>query len=468
MNNIIEWFGSGLKLKRYFLLIIAGVAILSYSIAKFISSEELQLMELVVCIVCFVLGFTSVIMSFVLSQRRILKSIAEANASPNGRNINLKKLLFDKKMLDKNIKVVAIGSGDGLATLLKGLKLFSNNITAIVTAVDDEENSNDNTSIQDVKKAMISLASKEDDLREFFNYRVSDGMLRGANLGNVFFELVNGMCDQNKSKTIEKISNILSLQGNVIPSTLDNVTIGAVLTDGTRVIGKKNIENRIEERKAPIESVFLVPERCTPAPEVVRSIKEADVIIIGPGSLYTGILPALLIKEIADSIRKSSAIKIYVSNIMTEKNQTDGYALSDYINMLHENAGKGLFDHCIFADSDIMPEYVRRYNKEGSDLIDLDRNNLRDMKLNLVVDDIAVAYDKGGIRHDPEKLAQDIFKIVCDNMDLNGNDKTLEYYTARTKLKKMSGKKKKKNILFSKVKIINAKPRKKIAKTQKK
>lgn len=461
MNNINEWFSSGLKLKRWFFLMIIGILFLSFSIAKFMVSEELEIVQLAICIAMFVVGFTSVIMSFVMSQRRILQAIAEANAHPNGRNINLKRLLFDKRMLDKNIKIVAIGGGEGLVALLKSLKIFSNNVTAVVSVVDDEKNSSDNLSIQEIKKAMIALSSKESALYDFFTHRIMSGELRGRNAGNVFFESLNDMCDNNLSRTIEHASRMLDMRGNVIPATLDNVTIGAVLTDGSRVIGKKNIEEIIAEKKVGIEKVFLVPERCTPAPDVIRSIKEADVILIGPGSLYMGIIPTLLIKEISDTIRKSSATKIFVSNIMTERHQTTDYALSDYINMIHEHAGKGLFNHCIFSDSDIMPEYIRRYNKEGSDLIELDKNKLKDMKLDITVADLAVVDDKNRIRHDHIKLAQSIFKIVCDNMDLEDSDKAIEYYTAKSKLQRISNKNKKKSFWFSNVKIINPKKRRK-------
>ncbi len=455
MNSINEWFSSGLKLKRWFFLMVVGVLFLSFSIAKFMVSEELEIFQLVVCIAMFVIGFTSIIMSFVMSQRRILQAIAEANANPNGRNINLKRLLFDKRMLDKNIKIVAIGGGEGLVALLKALKIFSNNVTAVVSVVDDEKNSSDNLSIQEIKKAMVALSSKETALYDFFTHRIMSGELRGRNAGNVFFETLNDMCDNNLSRTVEHASKMLDMRGSVIPATLDNVTIGAVLTDGSRVIGKKNIEEKIEEKNVGIEKIFLVPERCAPAPDVIRSVKEADVIIIGPGSLYMGIIPTLLIKEISDTIRKSSATKIFVSNIMTEKHQTVDYALSDYINMIHEHAGKGLFNHCIFSDSDIMPEYIRRYNREGADLIELDKNKLKDMKLNITVADLAMVDDRNGIRHDHIKLAQTIFKIVCDNMDLEDNDKAIEYYTAKSKLQRMSNKNKKKSFWLSSVKVIN-------------
>lgn len=454
MNNFFEWFSSGLKLKRWFLLILIGVFLISYSTANYLISDELSIPKLILYGILFVIGFCAVIMSFVMSQRRILQAIAEVNANPNGRNINLKKLLFDKRMLDKNIKVVAIGDGDGLATLLKGLKIFSNNVTAIVNVIDNEKRINENVSVQDVKKAMAALSNKEDVFEDFFEHRITSGDLKGKNLGNTFFELLSDMCDNNLSKTIEYMSKLLAMRGTVIPVTLDNVTIGTILNDGTRVIGKRNIMQKVEERRAAIENVFLVPERCVTAPDVIRSIKEADVIIIGPGSLYSGIIPTLLIREVSDAIRKSKACKIFVANIMTEKNQTDNFALSDYINAIHEHVGKDLFDYCICSDSDIMPEFIRRYNKEGSDLVEIDRSKLRGMNAKLIVDDLATIDEKNYIRHNSLKLAQNIFRIVCDNMDLENNERAIEYYTAKNKIDKIARKRKKKSILFSDVKII--------------
>ena len=454
MNNLLEWFSSGLKLKRWFLLLLVGVLLLSYGIAKFISSDELQMNELIFCIVTFIIGFSAVIMSYMMSQRRILQAIAEANANPNGRNINLKKMLFDKRMLDKNTKVVAIGGGDGLASLLKGLKMFSNNITAIVNVTDNERGEGRDLSLLDIKKAVIALSNKEEDMEDFFTHTISSGEFAGKNLGNTFLELFSEMCDDNLSKTIEKMSKIFAIRGHILPATLDNSTIGAILTDGTRVVGKKNMKEAIEERNVQIESLYLVPEKCMPAPEVIRSIKEAEVIIIGPGGLYTSIIPTLLIKEVSDAIRKSTATKIFVSNIMTEKNLTNDYSLSDHINAIHEHAGKGLFDYCIYSESDIMPEYIRRYNKDGADIIELDRNNLKDMKINLIVDDLSTIDDKNEIRHSPMKLAHSIFKIVCENMDVDSSKGALEYYTTKNKLKKITTKNKKKNILWKDVKVI--------------
>ncbi len=457
MSGLGEWFGRRLKMKRWLFLVLVGAGMLSYSIAQILTNQELALYNSIIYALMFIFGFVAIIIGFIMAQRRLLQAIAESNASPNSRKLNIKRLLYDKKMLDRNIKIVAIGDGTGLSAVLKGLKIFSNNVTAIVSVVG--KNNVSNTDINGIKNAMVALAENEEELSNFLNYKMYSGEISGKVAGDVFINSIINMHNGNISEAINHMSKILDIKGNIVPATLNQVDLGVILNDGTRITGKNELINKISEKNLPIEKLFLIPERCEPAPEVIRSIKEADVIIIGPGSLYMGILPILLIREIADSIKKSKANKIFVSNIMTEANQTDNYSVSDYIHVIEEHIGKGLFDYCIVSDSDIMPEYIRRYNKEGSNLVDIDKNILKNMDMNLIIDDLTVVDETNSIHHDSLKLAKAIMKVVCENMDVKDNQATLDYYTAKTKIKNMN-KKKKKNILFRDVKVVMPKKRK--------
>lgn len=465
MSVFGEWFGPGLKMKRWLFLDLVGTAMLSYSLAKILTNQEMEFYSLIVYALMFIFGFVAIIIGFMMAQRRMLQAIAEYSANQNVRNLSIKRLLYDKKMLDRNIKVVAIGDGAGLSAVLKGVKIFSNNVTAIVSVIGkNNRNSNNTIDITGIKKAMIALAEKEEDLSTFMNSRLINGELSGVNSGDLFVETLINLHNGNLSEAIQHMSKILAIKGKVVPSTLNQLELGAILNDGTRVVGKKELLNKIYERNSPIEKLFLIPERCEPAPEVIRSIKEADVIIIGPGSLYVGILPILLIREVADAIKKSKANKIFISNIMTEPGQTDNYSVSDYIHVIEEHIGKGLFDYCIVSDSDIMPEYIRRYNQNGSDLVDIDKHILKNMNMNLIIDDLSVVDETNQVHHNPLKLAKAIVKIVCDNMDMSNNSKTLDYYTMKSKIDGVN-KKKKTNILFRDVKVIN--PKKKTKKERK-
>ena len=458
MSGMGEWFGSGLKMKRWLFLVLVGTGMLSYSIAQILVAKELEIIHSIIYALMFIFGFVAIIIGFMMAQRRMLQAIAEYSANQNSKNLNIKRLLYDKKMLDRNIKIVAIGDGAGLSAVLKGLKLFSNNVTAIVSVIGKNANTS-TVDVNGIKKAMVALSEKETEMDSFLNYRMYDTELNGINSGELFIKSITNMHNGNLSEAVSHMSKILAIKGNIVPATLSQLDLGAILNDGTRVVGRNEIVDKVIERKAPIEKLFLIPERCEPAQDVIRSIKEADVIIIGPGSLYMGILPILLIREISDAIKKSKANKIFVSNITTEYGQTDNYSVSDYIHVIEEHIGKGLFDYCIASDSDIMPEYVRRYNKEGMDLVDIDKHILKNMDVNLIVDDLSVVDETNSIHHDPLKLAKAIVKIVCENMDINDSKATLEYYTVKSKMRSMN-KKKRKNILFRDVKVINVNKKK--------
>jgi uncharacterized cofD-like protein len=464
-KSIKEWFNSGLKMKRWLFLVVLGTVILSFGIANIIALERLEIIDIIITVLLFTFGFTCIVTGFIFAQRRLLQAVAESNTGLNNRNLNIKRLLFDKKMLDRNIKIVVIGGGTGLSTMLRGLKIFSNNITAIVTMSDDGANSGllrKELGILppgDIRKCIVALSNKEHIMEDLMQYRFKDGSLKGYNFGNLFLAAMNDICEGNFATAVQNTSDVLSITGKVLPVTIDNVNIGAKLKDSTEVIGESHIAEKVIERKSPVERLFMIPEKCNPAPDVLRSIKEADAIIIGPGSLYTSIIPNLLIKEVADEIKKSKAIKILVSNIMSQPGETDNYTVSDFINAIHEHAGKGIIDYCLANDSDIMPEYIRRYNEDGADVIEIDRNNIKNTGVRLVVEDLATINSEDYIRHEPFKLSKAIMKIICDNMDLRNNSKAFEYFIIKSKIKSLNrrNKNKKESILFRDVKIVTKK-----------
>lgn len=462
-NNLSEWLGSGLRIKRWIFLVLIGTILLAYGLANVIVLDTMEVSKLIIIGFSIVLGIASVVTGFIMAQRRILKAVAEANVGMNPRNLNIKKLVYDKKMLDKSVKIVVIGGGTGLANILRGLKSFSNNITAIATTAtssikqDKVAKEFGILAPNDLTQCLVALSDKENVMEKLMQYRFNNGSIKGYNFGNLLLVAMNDICNNNFAKAIQDTSKVLSITGKVLPATLDATNIGVILTDGTRIVGEENIS---QQKNAPIERVFLNPERCTPAPGVISSIKEADVIIIGPGSLYTGILPNLLIREIADEVKKSKATKIMIANIMTEPGETDNYKVSDCIRAIHDHVGKGVIDYCIASDSDIMPEYIRRYNSEGAEIMEIDKANVKQIGVNLIVDDFAVIDDKGNIRHEADKISNAVMKIVCDNMDLRNNKQSLEYYTIKSKIKKMNRGKKKKSILFNDVKLVTTSKKK--------
>ena len=452
-----DWFNSRLKLKRWLILQLIGVVLFAYGFHMLISQQTIQTDLVILYGSAMGAGILLEVVSYLMSKQQLVQTIAEATVKPN-KNINIKKLIYDKKAIEKGVKIVVIGGGSGLASVLKGLKSFSENITAIVNTAgggNSEDSITNELGIlppNDIRQSIIALSSSEDKMQNLMRYKFKNGRLKGQSFANLLLAAMNDICDNNFAKAIQDTSEVLSVTGKVLPVTLDHVNIGAVLKDGTRVVGDDNITDKVFERKSAIEKLFLQPSICEPAPGVIKSIKEADLIIIGPGSLYTGIIPNLLLKEVADQVRGSKALKIFIANIMTEPGQTDGYKVSDLINSIHEHVGKGVIDYVLASESDIMPEYIRRYNEEGSELLEIDKSEIKSTGVKLVLDDFVVADENGYIRHDPKKLSNAIMTLAYNYMDLNNNNKVFEAYRVKSLLEK--NKKKKKNILFQDTKII--------------
>ena len=239
MSVFGEWFGPGLKMKRWLFLVLVGTTMLSYSIARILTNQEMEIYALIIYALMFVFGFVAIITGFMMAQRRMLQAIAEYSANQNVRNLSIKRLLYDKKMLDRNIKVVAIGDGAGLSAVLKGVKIFSNNVTAIVSVIGKNTRASGNTiDITGIKKAMVALAEQEGELASFMNYRILNGELAGINSGDLFIESLMNLHNGNLSEAIQHMSKILAIKGKVVPSTLNQLDLGAILNDGTRVVGK--------------------------------------------------------------------------------------------------------------------------------------------------------------------------------------------------------------------------------------
>ena len=252
---------------------------------------------------------------------------------------------------------------------------------------------------------------------------------------------MNAMEQSNKDfvSSIEQISQVMNITGRVLPVTLDSVNICAELEDGTIIEEKDKIPQIVVEKVSKINRVFVNPTNCRVAPGVLEAIKEADAIIIGPGSLYTNVIPNLLVKNVAKTIKESKAIKIYVSNIMTEPGQTDDYSLSDHVNTIFEHVGEGIIDYCIYDTGEIVPEYIKMYNEMGSDLVEQDVAKLRAKGIKLLQRKLSSIVDDS-IRHDADCVAESIVQIICDDLKYNEELHNPQYIMMKARLK--DGKKK--------------------------
>ncbi len=264
----------------------------------------------------------------------------------------------DKRILIKGPKIVAIGGGTGLGTMLRGLKAYSSNITAVVTVADDGCGSGilrqelGMLPPGDIRNCVLALADTEPLLEQLLQYRFQDGTLKGQSFGNLFLAAMDGI-SSSFEEAVRRMSDVLAVTGRVLPVTLDNVALCAELEDGSVICGESKIGAHNSFHKGKIKRVYLEPSGAKPLQEVLDAIGEADIVVLGPGSLYTSIIPNLLVKGICPAIRKSKALKLYVSNVMTQPSETEGYSVYGHIAALEEHSYKGIVDCCIVINAAI-------------------------------------------------------------------------------------------------------------------
>jgi uncharacterized cofD-like protein len=442
MKGFFGWFKNSNKMKRWMLLVIVGIVLATFAMAKILVLDEISNMKQIAEIVAsFIFGFTFIILGLVFLNKRTLEILVESTDDRISKNkkVNMKSLIFDKTIYDKGPNIVVIGGGAGLNTVLSGMKKYTNNITAIVTVSDyGREKSNSRKELQilpvdDIKDSIVSLARKDGAMKDVFNYVFTKGKLRGLSFADIYFLAMNEV-NRDFSDSIMSSSEVLDIVGKVIPVTLDEMKICAELENGYVVEEKDRIPEVVADKFTKISRMFISPTNCKPAPGVLEAIREADSIIIGPGSLYTNVIPNLLVNGVAKAIKESKAIKIYVSNIMTEFGQTDEYTVADHINAIVEHCGEGLIDYCIYDTGEIVPEYIKMYNKEGSELVEQKFDGLKDKTIKFLKRNISMISD-GKIRHDANLVAASVIELICDDLKFKDMQNDPEFIMMNTKLK---------------------------------
>ena len=439
MNGFMQWFKSSNKMKRWMFLILIGILLACYGLAEILVMKEISFQEVGKVVVVFVLGFISIVLGLVFLNKRTLEVLIESTDGrmENKKNVNVKSLIFNKTVYDQGPNIVVIGGGTGLNTVLSGLKNYTSNLTAIVTISDyGEEITNSRKELEvlplgDVKDSIVSLASKEGEIDKLFNYEFTKGKLKGLSFSDIYFSAMKEI-NGNFEDSIIKSNEVINMIGKVIPVTLDEMKIVAELANGYIVEEKSRIPEVVSDKLTKINRILLNPTNCRPAPGVIEAIKNADCIIIGPGSLYTNVIPNLLVNGVAKAIKESTAIKVYVSNIMTEPGQTDNYSVSDHLNAIIEHCGNGIVDYCIYDTGEIVPEFIKKYNLEGQDLVEQDIEKVKGIKflqrnLSMIVNE--------HIRHDPNLVASSIIELICDDLKYQDKQNDPQYLMLNTKLR---------------------------------
>ena len=420
--DFIKWLYPGLGIKRWLVLGVVGFIFISVGMAIISETQilgiiELEIKGLVLSIfgdsillggfVVLTLGVITLVISFREVVRAFIKAVFPEFARSQVRPIH------QERLLRRGPKIVVLGGGTGLSVLLRGLKEFTSNITAIVSVADDGGSSgrlrNQLGMLPpgDVRNCMVALADKEALMEKILNYRFKQGdELAGHNLGNLFLAAMADMYG-NFEEAVRQMSRVLAIRGKVIPSTLEHVVLKAELTDGSIIRGESNIS----KAERAIKEITIEPEKAEPLDEALEAISEADAIILGPGSLYTSVIPNLLVSGIPEAIKKSKAMKIYSCNVMTQPGETLSYTAGDHLEAIYRHAGWGLADYILVNDQPISDQdLLKKYIMDGAEQVEIDFTRLN--KLGVKVLSKPLLDETKLLRHNSRALATIIIELI--------------------------------------------------------
>lgn len=312
-------------------------------------------------------------------------------------------------------KVVCIGGGHGLSNMLRGLKRYTGNITAIVTVADDGGGSGmlrDDLGMLppgDIRNCILALANTEPTMEKLLNYRFTEGSLTGQSFGNLFLAAMNGI-SSTFDEAVRKMGEVLAITGRVLPVTNQDVRLEAEFENGDTVLGESKIFYKKKENKCHIRRVRLIPERPKALDESVEAIRAADMIVLGPGSLYTSIIPNLLVDGISEAICASGACKVAVLNIMTQEGETEGCTAADHIRALMVHGGQHIVQQCLANSAPVAQRVLDAYLEEGAEPLRVDTQELEAMGLR--VRSFPVLAAGTNARHDPDSLAKALMQVL--------------------------------------------------------
>jgi uncharacterized cofD-like protein len=406
--QFFKWLYPGIGIKRWITLCILGLSLVVFvalGAVRTISETNILLASFATALLIFgiFLVFTGI--------KNMLRIFVRA-LMPAHSDDPLVDLVYQKKQhesLARGPRVVVVGGGTGLNALLSGIKFFTNNITAIVTVTDTGgssgrlRNEMDTLPPGDIRNCLVALADAEPLIRDLFQYRFEDGEgLKGHNFGNLFITALSKVTGDFE-KAVAESSKVLAIRGRVIPSTLEKITLVGEFEDGSILEG----ETTITEAGKKLKNISLKPADCLACKEALLAIENADLIILGPGSLYTSVLPNLLIKDIKKAIIQSDAYKMNIINVMTQPGETDGFSAWDHLKVLIDHTDPRIVNACLVNTQEIPKELIEKYEEKGAQTVELDLDKIRSKGYEIAQG--AILRTDGQVRHDSDKLAALVF-----------------------------------------------------------
>lgn len=441
--RLFKWLHPGLHIKRWLFIFGLGMMATSFGLVLTFNYQWLgQIEEWMFRIlyettghynytVLATIGIVVMILGVVVmgwATRRLIRTMLGV-VIPNESG-NISDLILSNLKLSKGPKVAVIGGGTGLSVMLRGLKTKTYNLTAVVTVADDGGSTGrirqdlDIIAPGDLRNCLVALADKEGLMEKLFAHRFGgSGNLTGHSFGNLFIAaLIEVLGDVEEA--MDATSKVLKVRGKVVPATAEKVSLNAELTDGRIVHG----ESQIPKAHGKIKRVFTTPEHPQAIQSAVKAIEEANTIVLGPGSLYTSIMPNLCVPEIIDAICRSKAKKIYICNVMTQPGETDGYSVADHVAAINRQVGKPVIDFVLANEDPIAPETLQHFATLGSEPVRIDKKEVGQQGAILILSDLVDP--KTGVTHDTKKLADVLFDLI-NALRTDLSPELLQYYLKR-------------------------------------
>ncbi len=426
LRRLAQWLAPGLGVKRWVLVMAAGILLLSAGITLLVNVRPLGWLELAVFRVAVsMLAVSRGVLSPSLvggvlvagglaavfaGLQGTVRAVATALLPP-GRQ-QLVDVLAQQRQRRRGPRIVVIGGGTGLSTLLRGLKAHTDNLTAVVTVFDDGGSSGrlrrelGILPPGDIRDCLVALAESEPLMTQLFEYRFQGGALEGHAFGNLFIASLTGVTGDLES-AVKETSKVLNIRGRVLPSAAQDVILWAEFADGTTIEG----ESQITRARKRIRRIGLKPADVAPLPEVLQALTDAELIVLGPGSLYTSVIPNLLVGGVADAIRASRAIRVYACNVMTQPGETDGFSASDHVRALRDLVGADVITHVLVnVQRPRNRVLLSRYQAEGAEPVKADLEAIR--QLGVLPIGEALISEEHLVRHDPHRLAHALLRVL--------------------------------------------------------
>ena len=428
--HLLKWLYPGMKFKRWLLLFAVGVMIVSLGIAvvfnyKYIDHIEEAIFRTVylwsggydykytaIAGLIMVAAGASIML---VAAKFIIKSVITV-LLPSNPSEKLVDLIYEKRMLGKGPAITVVGGGHGLSVLLRGIKQATSNVTAVVTVADDGGSSGrlrqDLGMIPpgDLRNCLVALADTEPLMEKLFQHRFEGSSeLSGHSFGNLFIAAMTQVTGDVET-ALKESSKVLAVKGQVLPASKEFVRLDAIMEDGTVVCG----ESQIPEAHKRIHRVKLYPEQAEAVQSSLDAIRNAEAIVLGPGSLYTSVIPNLLVEGIGDAICRSKAVKIYICNVMTQPGETDEYTASMHVKAIMDHAGRNAVDYVIVNSTPVPEDLKQKYAETGAYPVVVDDDALNQLGVGIIKADLITSKD--AIHHDPKKLCDSVMRVVYETL----------------------------------------------------